>query len=478
MRPRPAQIRLMQQCATVAAIAYNWGRDESLGLLCWPERKQTKRGHRTEYRKWLPAGARIYLCGRPLRQRWGLYLRSIAARGKRSPIPTRPGVEVARTALDQLSKALRAYWSRDLDAEQPARRYVSQHASYAIPTAKLGIQGQRLRHPLMRTRSGRDWAYLDLAEPLRTDGKPVGDTVFRRRHGRWYVSIPLEIEVPDYPSVAAGGDIADAEMVLLGVDLNTRPGAMGADSEGKYHVGRRPRAELAAAIAAQARTESAIRDRGMGAPGSARRRTTQIHRDVISRREVDIRREVAHQIARSIVAQARSIGAAAIVLEALEIGARMIRDRRYAGALADAALAGLREAIETAAEAAGMPVIVIDPAWTSRRCHACGVIGDPGGSVYWRCEACGARHHRDQNAAINIRERGRSLLVRLLAELSPAPGGGVVTWPAIMAAARDKVRTSSRGDDSGEIPSRRRPADSAGSRQTDETPLAEYPVPH
>ncbi len=48
---------------------------------------------------------------------------------------------------------------------------------------------------------------------------------------------------------------------------------------------------------------------------------------------------------------------------------------------------------------------------SSKLCHCCGCINDALdlGQGSWIC-ACGAEHYRDHNAAINIREAGKSLL--------------------------------------------------------------------
>lgn len=55
----------------------------------------------------------------------------------------------------------------------------------------------------------------------------------------------------------------------------------------------------------------------------------------------------------------------------------------------------------------GIPLIEVDPAYTSQRCARCGSIHRPNGKRY-TCLTCGHNDHRDANAAFNI---GRQSLV-------------------------------------------------------------------
>jgi putative transposase len=49
----------------------------------------------------------------------------------------------------------------------------------------------------------------------------------------------------------------------------------------------------------------------------------------------------------------------------------------------------------------GVPLIEVDPAYTSQRCSRCGSIHRPNGKRF-RCLTCGHNDHRDANAAFNI----------------------------------------------------------------------------
>jgi putative transposase len=53
----------------------------------------------------------------------------------------------------------------------------------------------------------------------------------------------------------------------------------------------------------------------------------------------------------------------------------------------------------------GIPLIEVDPAYTSQTCSRCGSIHRPSGKRY-TCLTCGSNDHRDANAAFNIAKRG------------------------------------------------------------------------
>jgi IS605 OrfB family transposase len=105
----------------------------------------------------------------------------------------------------------------------------------------------------------------------------------------------------------------------------------------------------------------------------------------------------------------------AIVLEDLKgVNAKGSKIRKYSEKN-QWAFAQLATFIEYKATLRGVPVLYVDPAYTSQRCSRCGHIQKPNGKRY-SCTSCGHKEHRDANAAFNIG--------RLGAEVVRASGGG------------------------------------------------------
>jgi putative transposase len=105
----------------------------------------------------------------------------------------------------------------------------------------------------------------------------------------------------------------------------------------------------------------------------------------------------------------------AIVLEDLKgVHSKGSKIRRYSEKN-QWAFAQLAMFIEYKAALRGVPVLYVDPAYTSQRCSRCGHIQKPNGKRY-SCASCGHKEHRDANAAFNIG--------RLGAEVVRVSGGG------------------------------------------------------
>ncbi len=64
----------------------------------------------------------------------------------------------------------------------------------------------------------------------------------------------------------------------------------------------------------------------------------------------------------------------------------------------------IRVAVENKAQLCGLAVAEVDPAYTSRTCSRCGLLGIRKRHVF-RCPSCGHEAHADINAAHNIRLR-------------------------------------------------------------------------
>ena len=121
------------------------------------------------------------------------------------------------------------------------------------------------------------------------------------------------------------------------------------------------------------------------------------------RRERNRVRERLHRVSKSIVACARDRGAA-IVLEDLTLHGAGGRSRRMNRRLSSWPRGELHRQIEYKAALEGVPVIKVNPAWTSKTCPACGVRRRDRVGKDFVCLVCDWEMDRQHNAALNILE--------------------------------------------------------------------------
>jgi IS605 OrfB family transposase len=188
--------------------------------------------------------------------------------------------------------------------------------------------------------------------------KPTAAVLVKRRDGRYFLHVQLTGEVPD-PIETAG---------TLGVDLGRRRVAV--DSDGDIYeaeeVNRARKHYPKVRRSAQAK----------GTRGSKR------FLKRLSGREKRRQRAINHKISRQIVDKAKESGRT-IVLEDLEgIRRRTVVRKGQRYVQQSWAFFQLRTFIAYKAQDAGVPVVFIDPAYTSQSCHVCGERGHRNGLVF------------------------------------------------------------------------------------------------
>lgn len=158
------------------------------------------------------------------------------------------------------------------------------------------------------------------------------------------------------------------------------------------------------------------------------------HLKKISKKESRFKKDLNHCIAKKLVENAER-SRSAIVLEDLtgirRSALRAKARRSLRAKLGNWSFYELRFFVEYKAKRAGVPVYIVDPAYTSQTCHKCGCIDKLSrqSQSEFVCTTCGHEANADVNAALNIAELGRqkSIKPRKRRKNSKAPSPAVST---------------------------------------------------
>jgi len=205
-----------------------------------------------------------------------------------------------------------------------------------------------------------------------------------RRGKQWFFH--LVFDLPDVLLVETGN--------VMGVDLGEN--VLAATSSGKLFGGGLLRAERDQFLGTRKRLQS---------KGSQSARQTLRQISGRERRHV---KHVNHCVSKQIVHKAKENGCSAIVMEDLKnIRERIRAGKKMRSRLHRWSFDELRQMIEYKAEAEGIRVQYVFPAYTSQTCSHCLCIGT---RIKHRfsCSNCGSLQHSDLNASRNILRLGLS----------------------------------------------------------------------
>ena len=201
--------------------------------------------------------------------------------------------------------------------------------------------------------------------------------------GRMYLFVTCEVKQP------TPADVSD----VIGVDLGIT--TIAADSDGERFSGDKIN---------DLRRKYRHKRQRLQKKGTknAKRKLRQIRR-----RESRFSKHTNHVISKQVVKKAHSTGRAIALEELTGIRNRVKAGRRQRTKLHSWAFADLKAKIVYKAALAGVPVIFVDPRYTSQTCPTCGCVDKrnrPSQAIF-RCIQCGHADHADTNAARNIRVR-------------------------------------------------------------------------
>lgn len=211
------------------------------------------------------------------------------------------------------------------------------------------------------------------------------------RKGQWFFN--LVVESGDAEPVASGP--------VMGVDVGENN--LAAHSLGKVFGGEQLRDQRDRHLALRRRLQS-------NGSQSAKQKLRQV-----SGKEMRRVKHINHETSKAIVQTAIKAGVAKITMEDLtHIRSRIKAGKRMRGRLHRWAWRQLQSFVEYKANAAGIAVEYVNPAYTSQTCSCCGGLGKRSKHRF-ECPHCGLRAHSDLNASRNLARIGSG------APLSRAP---------------------------------------------------------
>nr|BAL53530.1 transposase [uncultured Gammaproteobacteria bacterium]BAL55739.1 transposase [uncultured Gammaproteobacteria bacterium] len=234
------------------------------------------------------------------------------------------------------------------------------------------FDGKRIKLPVI--------GWIKTREPLRFSGKPLSATV-RRVADRWFVAVPVEMEIPD--------PVRESQ-AAVGIDLGVSPAVTlsnGEKLEGPKALRRylEQLQRLSRALSRKVKGSSNWRKWAM--------KLARLHARI-----ANIRQDWLHKTTTWLVRNFSLLG-----LEDLNVRG-MLANEKLARHIADIGMSEFRRQLQYKAALYGAEVIVADR-WfpSSKICSACGALAEkmPLAVREWTC-ACGARHDRDLNAAKNL----------------------------------------------------------------------------
>jgi IS605 OrfB family transposase len=209
-----------------------------------------------------------------------------------------------------------------------------------------------------------------------------------RRDGKWFLNVAVTLP-----------DVLEQKVVdVLGVDLGIA--IIAADSDGNKHSGNKL---------------NKIRHRNQSLRRKLQSKGTKSAKRLLKKRSRTESRFVAdtnHKISKRIVSLAKSTSRAIAIEELEGIRGRIKARKSERTTLHGWSFAQLGTFLDYKAERAGIPLVRVDPRFTSQRCNECGHTEKANRKTRdeFLCKACGHTSHADINGAQNIRLKGLEIL--------------------------------------------------------------------
>jgi putative transposase len=282
----------------------------------------------------------------------------------------------AQEALRNLDRAFKNFWSGRKVGRNvgfPKFKKKGMHDSFRL-TGSIRVNSHSIQLP----RLGK---ILTKEACGKFTGRILSATISREAE-RWNVSLSVEVERPDPPTVQ--GD-------AVGIDLGLT--SFAAMSDGTSYDAPKPLRKAAQRLKRRSRQHS------RKLKGSSNRRSSAVKLARLHRRVKNKRWDFLHKLSTQL-AKTKSV----IVIEDLHIRG-MIRNRSLSTAIADAGWGEFRVMLAYKTQWYGSKLVVAPRFFaSSKTCSECKHRVDclPLHIRQWRCPCCGTQHDRDLNAAQNL----------------------------------------------------------------------------
>lgn len=277
-------------------------------------------------------------------------------------------------ALRHLDTAFRNFFDGRITYPSFKRKHGHQSAEYTVSGFRF-VDGNLILAKMDAPLKIR-WS-----RPLPKDAKPSTVTVSRDSAGRYFVSLLVADDIHPLPKTDT----------VVGIDL-------GITSLVTLSTGEKI-GNLRYLTRDATRHRKAKKSLSRKQKGSKGRDKARLHLARVEARIGDRRKDFTHKLTTRLVRENQTI-----CCENLRVK-NMVRNHSLAKHISDAGWGELVRQLEYKAAWYGRTFVAIDRWYpSSKRCAHCGHVAKslPLDIRHWECPACGSRHDRDVNAAINV----------------------------------------------------------------------------
>ena len=304
-------------------------------------------------------------------------------------------------AIIQLGVAFKNFFAGRAGYPNFRKKGVSDR--FSMSNDQFSLNGSRIRIPNL--------GWVRMRESLRFSGKILSATVSREAD-RWFVSITVETQdISHLPKAKNQG--------AVGVDLGVS--TLATLSTGETVSGPKPHTALLKRLRRLSRSLTRKKK------DSNNRKKAKIKLARLHARIRRIRQDALHKLTTHITSRFHTIG-----IEDLNVKG-MMSNHHLARCIADMSFFELRRQLTYKAEMRG-GLIVVANRWfaSSKLCSVCQSKHKvlPLSVRQWICSSCGAHHHRDVNAAINLKNYAVSSTVSACGEEGAGRGRKTTVKPS------------------------------------------------